>query len=89
LGDLPLSAQWLRSQPLRPSAATGPAAENLLYRQLGIRSGARRTSKPAAPFAAAFTFDTRLPGNANTGHECGTSLSQPEKMALIEFLKTL
>jgi mono/diheme cytochrome c family protein len=42
-----------------------------------------------SPFAGAFTFDTRLPGNANGGHEYGTSLSEPERMALIEFLKTL
>jgi hypothetical protein len=42
-----------------------------------------------SPFAGAFTFDTRLPGNANSGHEYGTGLSEPERMALIEFLKTL
>jgi len=42
-----------------------------------------------SPFAGAFAFDTRLPGNANSGHEYGTSLSEPERMALIEFLKTL
>ena len=42
-----------------------------------------------SPFAGAFYFDTRLPGNANSGHEYGTSLSEPDRMALIEFLKTL
>jgi hypothetical protein len=42
-----------------------------------------------SPFAGSFTFDTRLPGNSNSGHEYGTSLSEPERMALIEFLKTL
>jgi len=42
-----------------------------------------------SPFAGAFTLDTRLPGNANSGHEYSTSLTDPEKMALIEFLKTL
>jgi mono/diheme cytochrome c family protein len=42
-----------------------------------------------SPFAGAFTFDTRLPGNANGGHEYGATLSEPERMALIEFLKTL
>ena len=41
-----------------------------------------------SPFAGAFTFDTRLPGNANTGHEYGTNLSDSERMALVEFLKT-
>ena len=42
-----------------------------------------------SPFAGAFSFDTRLPGNANGGHEYGATLSEPDRMALIEFLKTL
>jgi hypothetical protein len=42
-----------------------------------------------SPFAGAFTFDTRLPGNANAGHDYGTGLSEPDRMALVEFLKTL
>jgi hypothetical protein len=33
-------------------------------------------------------FDTSLPGNRNTGHEYGTTLSEGEKAALIEYLKT-
>jgi hypothetical protein len=37
----------------------------------------------------AFTFDTRLPGNRNTGHEFGTKLSAQEKHDLIAFLKSL
>ena len=45
--------------------------------------------RPAAPFNAAFTFDARLPGNSNAGHEYGIGLSEPEKTALIEYLKTL
>jgi hypothetical protein len=35
-----------------------------------------------------FTFDTTQVGNANTGHEYGTSLSDAERQALIEYLKT-
>jgi len=42
-----------------------------------------------SPFDGAFAFDARLPGNSNAGHEYGTGLSEPEKMALIEYLKTL
>jgi RoxA-like, cytochrome c-like len=42
-----------------------------------------------SPFAGAFIFDARLPGNANSGHEYGTDLNDAERMALIEFLKTL
>jgi mono/diheme cytochrome c family protein len=40
-------------------------------------------------FPGAFEFDTSFPGNANTGHQYGTSLSQEERMDLIEFLKDL
>ena len=36
-----------------------------------------------------FTFDTSLPGNSNAGHRYGTDLSDADKLALIEFLKTL
>lgn len=34
-------------------------------------------------------FDTSRPGNGNQGHEFGASLSDDEKWALIEYLKTL
>ncbi|WP_437293563.1 cytochrome c [Sorangium sp. So ce426] len=40
----------------------------------------------------AFLFDTRLPGNSNKGHtgeRYGTELSDGDKSALIEYLKTL
>ena len=40
----------------------------------------------------AFHFDTTLPGNSNKGHtgeSFGTALSDDDKWALIEFLKTL
>jgi hypothetical protein len=37
----------------------------------------------------AYLFDTRTPGNANSGHDYGTNLSAPEKAELIEYLKTL
>jgi mono/diheme cytochrome c family protein len=35
-----------------------------------------------------FKFDTTLPGNGNRGHDYGTRLSDEEKGALIEYLKT-
>jgi mono/diheme cytochrome c family protein len=37
----------------------------------------------------AFLFDTSIAGNANSGHEYGTKLSEPERWALVEYLKTL
>jgi hypothetical protein len=39
--------------------------------------------------AGTYQFDTSQPGNANTGHEYGTRLSEEERMALLEYLKTL
>jgi len=36
-----------------------------------------------------FRFDTSIPGNSNAGHEYGTNLSDADKWALIEYLKTL
>jgi mono/diheme cytochrome c family protein len=36
-----------------------------------------------------FEYNTTLNGNHNTGHEYGTDLSEGEKDALIEYLKTL
>ena len=43
----------------------------------------------SSPFAGATVFDARLPGNSNAGHAYGTDLSEEDRMALIEFLKTL
>ncbi|HEX8672474.1 MAG TPA: di-heme-cytochrome C peroxidase [Longimicrobium sp.] len=35
------------------------------------------------------TFDTKVVGNANTGHEYGTDLPEEARLALLEYLKTL
>lgn len=39
--------------------------------------------------AQGFKFDTRLPGNHNTGHLYGTDLPNTDKAALLEYMKTL
>jgi mono/diheme cytochrome c family protein len=39
--------------------------------------------------ANGFHFDTGLRGNGNGGHAYGTDLGEPEKRALLEYLKTL
>jgi hypothetical protein len=36
-----------------------------------------------------FRYDTSIPGNSNAGHEYGTTLSDADKWALIEYLKAL
>jgi processive rubber oxygenase RoxA-like protein len=40
-------------------------------------------------FLGSFTFDTAKTGNSNAGHEYGTDLSDDDRKALIEYLKTL
>lgn len=34
-------------------------------------------------------FDTALPGNSNVGHEYGTQLNEQDRMALLEYIKSL
>src|SRR5258705_358539 len=41
------------------------------------------------PFPNAFTYDTWTRGNSNAGHAFGTDLSEENRKALIEYLKTL
>ena len=41
------------------------------------------------PSADTFEFKTDVPGNANSGHEYGTTLSDEDRWALVEYLKTL
>lgn len=36
-----------------------------------------------------FKIDTQIPGNANTGHGYGVTLSEVDKLALLECLKSL
>jgi Cytochrome c len=42
-----------------------------------------------SPFLGAFEYDTSITGNSNAGHEHGTELSEADKRAVIEYLKTL
>lgn len=39
--------------------------------------------------SSSFVFDTKESGNSNSGHSYGTTLSDSEKMSLIEYLKSL
>ena len=46
-------------------------------------------SSGAQAQAVGFEYDVTQPGNGNAGHEYGTALSQEQKRALVEFMKTL
>ena len=41
------------------------------------------------PFDGGYRFDTTLPGFSNAGHRYGTGISDEDRRALIEYLKTL
>ena len=43
---------------------------------------------PAADGQVFSRYDTSIPGNGNTGHVYGTTLSDDEKIAIVEYLKT-
>ncbi|MGB1275487.1 MAG: di-heme-cytochrome C peroxidase, partial [Nannocystaceae bacterium] len=43
----------------------------------------------ASQSPGADTFDTSMPGNSNAGHEYAADLSEEDRWALVEFLKTL
>jgi hypothetical protein len=39
--------------------------------------------------ATGVVFDTTLPGNSNAGHEYGTDMTDHQRAAVIEYIKTL
>ena len=84
--------------------ATGPYLHNGSVRTLAdlllppnqrprtFRIGSREFDPDNVGFVGAggFLFDTSLPGNSNAGHDYGTGdLSEAERDALLEYLKTL
>jgi hypothetical protein len=44
-----------------------------------------RTSAGEHPY---FRYDTAVPGNGNAGHNYGITLSDADKWALLEYMKT-
>lgn len=49
----------------------------------------RPDPKKLSPIEYRKIYDTRAPGRANSGHTFGDKLSEEERMAVIEYLKTL
>ena len=43
---------------------------------------------PAVPGQTFFRYDTSVPGNSREGHLYGTTLSDADKRAIVEYLKT-
>ena len=100
--NMPLDGLWLRAPYLHNGSVPSlrdllePAAKrppvfyrgNDVYDPVRVGFVSDRSQVDGRPL---FRFDTRLPGNANSGHEgraYGTELSAADKAALVEFLKT-
>jgi hypothetical protein len=87
-----IAGPWVRTPPLTTLLASAPYLHNGSVPTLQglLEPSARRPPTfKVGQGAAAFSFDTRLPGNRNTGHEFGTQLTAEEKLDLLSFLQSL
>lgn len=71
-----------------------PSAQRKLQFSLGAKYdikdiGLAETQDPSSPTRTVTGCDKLNSGNSNCGHDFGTSLSEHEKKALLEYLKTL
>lgn len=100
--NMPLDGLWLRAPYLHNGSVPtirdllNPASERpkIFFRGNDVYDKSRlgfESSVAAYSDRNFFRFDTGQPGNSNTGHEgkpYGTELSNEEKDALVEYLKT-
>jgi len=100
--NMPLDGVWLRAPYLHNGSVPtvrdllNPTSERPLefYRGIDVFDQQRLgfvSALPKKPRKKYFKFDTQLAGNGNFGHEgkvYGTELSNEEKDALVEYLKT-
>ena len=87
-----IAGPWVRTPPLTTLVASAPYLHNGSVPTLAALlapSDQRPASFVLGSGQGTFTFDTRLPGNRNTGHEFGTKLGADEKSDLIAFLQSL
>jgi hypothetical protein len=96
----PLDGIWLRAPYLHNGSV--PTLRDLLtaakdrpkafYRGYDVYDPAKvgfRTDVAEEKGRKYSRYETTLPGNANSGHEYGTSLTDADKQSLVEFMKTL
>ncbi|MGC9985105.1 MAG: hypothetical protein ABSF35_15935 [Polyangia bacterium] len=87
-----IAGPWVRTPPLITLLASSPYLHNGSVPTLEALlqpSDERPASFVLGQGQGAFTFDTRLPGNRNLGHEFGTHWSAQDKHDLLQFLKSL
>lgn len=89
----PLNGLWARAPYLHNGSV--PTLDALLrpppQRPVVFARGSARYDRARVGFASdrGRAYDTRLPGNSASGHLWGTDLSDTERRALLEYLKTL
>jgi hypothetical protein len=83
-----IAGPWVRTPPLVALLASAPYLHNGSVPTLEALL-APSNERPTSFALGAFTFDTRLPGNTNLGHEFGTRWTAAQKRDLLEFLKSL
>ncbi len=87
-----IAGPWVRTAPLTTLAASAPYLHNgsvPTLRALLEPTDRRPVTFQLGQGQGRFTFDTRLPGNRNTGHELGIKLTDQEKDDLVAFLESL
>jgi hypothetical protein len=89
----PLSGIWARapylhngSVPTLAALLSPPQARPVVF---GRGAAAYDTRRVGFVSDRGKRYDTRLPGNGNGGHLYGTDLPNDQKLALLEYLKTL
>jgi hypothetical protein len=91
-GSVPDMASLLDATPARPTGATEPSRGNTTARRSAgatRRSTTGRTTENRPGAAPLLIYDTTLTGYGNGGHSFSDDLSDAERRALIEYLKTL
>lgn len=91
----PLNGSWASSPYLHNGSV--PTLYDLLLpvdqrpKQFGVGSWKFDPQKVGYQYdgKTPWTLDTSVKGNSNQGHEYGTQLSEPDRWALVEYLKTL
>jgi hypothetical protein len=87
-----IAGPWVRTAPLTTLAASAPYLHNGSVPTLEALlepTDQRPVTFTLGAGQGTFLFDTRLPGNRNTGHEFGIKLGAEEKRDLIAFLNSL
>lgn len=92
----PLAGVWSTAPYLHNGSVSSlhelllPAAKRKTKFHLGDREfDPKHVGYRTDPSDKSFLYDTSIPGQSNCGHEYGTTLSDEDRWALLEFLKTL